>query len=474
MNTSSPFPANPVLIVDDEDESLRSYTLTLRAQGISHLVTCRDSRKVSELLSRRPFDVMLLDLTMPFLAGEEILSRVRERYPEVQVIVVTAMDEVATAVSCMKQGAFDYMVKPVEPSRLVSGVRRAIEMKELRDQSRHMKEHLLSGGLRNPGAFSDMITRNKAMASLFQYVESIAASRQPILVTGETGVGKELMVKAIHALYSPKGPLVSINVAGLDDNVFSDTLFGHVKGAYTGAAERRQGLVEKAAGGILHLDEIGDLSHESQVKLLRLLQEGEYFPLGSDTVRMADIRVIASTNRDLSKSEESRPFRRDLYYRLSVHHIHIPPLRQRRDDLPPLVSHFVLEAARSLSREPPRYGDEVLAFLAQHNFPGNIRELRMIIHDAVIRGKGEALTVKDFKGALRIRPAVLQGSPHEVPSPDMWWPMLVGERLPTIEEAMRHLIREALMRCNNNQSEAARLLGISRQRLARKLGKLTL
>lgn len=472
MKALPPFPPNPVLIVDDEAESLRSFALTLRSEGINHIVQTRDSREVRPLLLQRSFDALLLDLTMPFISGEDILSMVCEEYPEIPVIVITAVDELDTAVRCMKKGAMDYMVKPVEKNRLVSGVRRAIEIKDLRDQTRSIKEHMLSGEILNPEAFSAIITRNKDMLAIFKYMESITSSRQPILVTGETGVGKELMVKAIHSLSGSNCPLVSVNVAGLDDNVFSDTLFGHLKGAFTGAAERRQGLVEKAAGGILHLDEIGDLSHESQVKLLRLLQEGEYFQIGSDIAKMANTRVVATTNCDLSKLQESRRFRKDLYYRLSVHQIHIPPLRQRRDDVGLLLNHFVEEVSGSLNKHPPTYTEELVMLLTKYDFPGNIRELKTIVYDEVSRNNTGRISFKEFRQRVRIKSnGIRSDNLNRLPTTDLWRSLGIGRGLPTIEEATILLTKEALAQCDGNQSEAARMLGISRQRLARNLKK---
>lgn len=467
MKSSHLYPQNPVLLVDDETESLRSLAMALRMQGISHVAECSDSRQVALMLAERPYDVLVLDLTMPHVSGEEILTLAGEQHPDLPVIVVTAVDAVEMAVRCMRKGALDYMVKPVEKIRLVSGVRRAIELRELRSQARLLRERMLSGDLLNPGAFAPILTRNKAMLSIFQYMESIAPSRQPVLITGETGVGKELMVKALHALTDPESPLVSVNVAGLDDNVFADTLFGHCKGAFTGATEKRRGLVEKAAKGILHLDEIGDLNHESQIKLLRLLQEGEYFPLGSDTARLADTRVVATTNRDLARLQGAGQFRNDLYYRLSVHHIQVPPLRQRRDDIPLLLHHGVAEAARALDREPPAVSDEALALLAQYDWPGNIRELKTMVHDAVSRNRKGRLSVQDFSGRIGKPGASLTGGAAQSGSAGVWLPFGAEDRLPTIEEATLLLIREALRRCGNNQSEAARLLGVSRQRLAR-------
>lgn len=463
-----PFLSNPVLVVEDEPETLRSITMTLRMSGIKNIVQCNDSRKVLSLLSETQIGVILLDLVMPHISGEELLAKIVQEFPEIPVIVVTGIDEADTAVRCMKKGALDYIVKPVERSRLVSGARRALEIRELQAENKLLKEGMLSGVLQSPEAFSGIVTKNRTMLSIFQYVESIAQSHQPVLVTGETGVGKELIVKAIHSLSRVGRPLISINVAGIEDNVFSDTLFGHMKGAFTGAGERRQGLVEKASTGTLYLDEIGDLNLESQVKLLRLLQEREYFPLGSDVAKIADTRVIATTNRDLEKLLESGRFRKDLYYRLSTHHVHIPPLRERREDVPLLLNHFLDEAARSLCKDRPSCPEEIITLLAQYNFPGNVRELQAMVHDAVSSNNTGKLSTEAFKGrALRRSKNVAEDLSH-MESENSQWPGGTSA-LPTIEEATKHLMNEALRRFNNNQSMTAQALGISRQRLARHL-----
>ncbi|RLB34210.1 MAG: sigma-54-dependent Fis family transcriptional regulator, partial [Deltaproteobacteria bacterium] len=318
------FPLHPILIVDDEEEILRSFSIALRTGGITNILTCQDSRDVPYLLMEKDPAVILLDLGMPHMSGQELLQQIVEDFPHVPVIVITGNTEVEVAVECMKARAFDYMVKPVEKSRLISGVKRAIELNDLRKQVQILRETFAQRDLENPDAFSEIVTRNQVMLSLFRYAECIAPSPEPVLITGETGVGKELMARAIHKLSGRLGQLVAVNVAGVDDNVFSDTLFGHVKGAYTGAEAMRKGMVEQASGGTLLLDEIGDLSVASQVKLLRLLQENEYFPLGSDVAKISDARVIVTTNKDLGKLRESGDFRKDLYYRLSIHQIHIP------------------------------------------------------------------------------------------------------------------------------------------------------
>ncbi|MBM9515182.1 sigma-54-dependent transcriptional regulator [Desulfogranum marinum] len=475
MKVSTSSPSYPFLLVDDDKQVLRSLAVSLKIGGFPNIITCSDSREVERLLAEQHFEALLLDLTMPFFSGEEILELTRERYPSLPVLIITAMNEVQTAVTCLRKGAFDYLVKPIDGERLAVTLRRVIELRELRDQAQSLKNSLLGGEIRNPAAFSAIVTQNQAMLALFQYLESITSSRLPILITGETGTGKELVVKAINSLVEQPCPLVSVNVAGLDDMVFSDTLFGHVRGAFTGAETSRHGLVEQAAGGMLHLDEIGDLGRQSQVKLLRLLQEGEYFKLGSDKTMSANIRIIATTNHDLSAQQVAGHFRADLFYRLSAHHVHLPPLRRRRDDVPALISHFLAKIAEARNEKPLDCAETVLTGLKGYDFPGNIRELEMMVHDAVNRCRTGHLTVTDFTGnGDRVFPA---SAGHAIPGSQenaqgwIGWPAGSEQSLPTVEEATVDLIKEALRRCNNNRTKAALVLGISRQRLTRTLRK---
>jgi DNA-binding NtrC family response regulator len=463
----SPYPHFKILLVDDEQAWLRSVSLILARAGITNIATCLDSRGVMEILAARETGLVLLDLTMPHLSGEELLAAISEQYPEVTTIVVSGMNQLETAVRCMKLGAFDYFVKTVEEDRLVQGVMRAIRMHELERENRAMSDRLLSGGLRHPGAFSEIVTADRAMHAIFAYVEAVAQSPQPLLITGDSGVGKELVARAVHRLSGCKGQLVSVNVAGLDDNVFSDTLFGHLRGAFTGAEQPRRGMVEEASEGTLFLDEIGDLSIASQVKLLRLLQEGEYFPLGSDRPKRLNARIIFATHQNLSAKEAAGSFRRDLYYRLRTHRIKMPPLRERLGDIPLLVEHFLHQAAQQLGKKKPTPPRELFQLLASYSFPGNVRELRAMIYDAVSVHRDRVLSLESFISAIGAA-AESAESEARLPGESLFRGM---EKLPTITDTVEQLVAEAMARADNNQTIAARLLGISQPALSKRLSR---
>jgi len=459
----------PVLLVDDEESVRFSASTLLRGAGLRHVQTLGDSREVLATLESQGASVVVLDLFMPFVSGNELLPEISRLHPEVPVIVMTAAQEVDTAVECMRSGAFDYLVKPVEESRFVSAVKRALELRMLRRDLGELKRHLLLDELEHPEAFSSIVTRSRAMRALFQYVETVARSPEPVLITGETGVGKELLAETVHRLSRRNGRFVALNAAGLDDNLFSDTLFGHLRGAFTGAVQAREGLVAQAAGGTLFLDEIGDLETASQVKLLRLLQEQAYYPLGSDVQRNSDVRVVCATHRELPRLMADGRFREDLYYRLSVHQVRIPPLRERREDLPLLVAHFVEQAASSMGKTPPRPPGELFDLLGAHGFPGNVRELRGMVTDAVAAHRaGPILSLQRFKDA--IGQDVKAITPEAKARTSSWWS--ASERLPTLKEAEEALIHEALERSGSNQGVAAQLLGISRTALNRRIQKL--
>ncbi len=470
---ASRFPMQPVLAVDDEESFLRSVRLILASDGIDNVATCTDSRQVLDLLSRREPSVVLLDLSMPHLSGRELLPMIVRDHPLLPVVMVTGVSEVDTAVECMKSGAFDYLVKPVDSARLTTTVRRAVELEEIQDENVRLKEYLLTDSLKQPQAFESIITASRSMRSIFQYIEAVAGTRRPVLITGETGVGKELIARALHQVSGREGRFVAVNVAGLDDSLFSDTLFGHLRGAFTGADRDRQGLIEEAAAGTLFLDEIGDLSGESQIKLLRLLQDGLYHPLGADRPRRNDARIVVATNRDLRARQASGDFRQDLYYRLQAHQVVVPPLRERPEDIACLVDHFLKKAARELGKRKPTSPRQLVTLLSVYDFPGNVRELEGLIFDAVSTHRSGVLSLKGIRTKIGAGPMSAGQTPSEAcPSAvQVNKRITFSAKMPTLKEAEQMVIKEALRRAGQNQTIAAELLGMTRRALGMRLSR---
>jgi DNA-binding NtrC family response regulator len=467
----------PVLLVDDEPQILLSYEAMLLAEGIENILSITDSRKVLPLLSEQKISALVLDLNMPYISGLEMLDKIHNEFRHIPVIIITAVNNLDNAVECMKKGAFDYIVKPVEHSRFISSIKKALEINQMRQELSSLrghvsslKHHLLTDKLEYASAFSSILTNSKKMRAIFHYVETIAKSKEPVLIMGETGVGKELISKAIHDISTVKGEYVAVNVAGLDDTLFSDTLFGHKKGAFTGADKEREGIIVKTAEGTLFLDEIGDLSEMSQVKLLRLLEEGMYYPLGSDIPEKSNVRIIASTNQDLKKSISEGKFRKDLYYRLAAIQIMVPPLRERIEDIPILLNYFIESSADSLEKDPPSKPPELITLLSNYYFSGNIRELKAMVFDAVARHKSGVLSLDCFKEFIKDKGEYIQ--PY-ISFPDQGADSIIdlAGRFPTIKEVVDHMVSEALKRSNGNQGIAASLLGITRQALNRRLRK---
>ncbi|UCH46308.1 MAG: sigma-54-dependent Fis family transcriptional regulator [Nitrospiraceae bacterium] len=464
-------PTLPILLVDDEQKILFSYSLMLKSSGIHNVLSLQDSREVVPFLEKQDVSIIVLDLVMPHISGIELLNQIRLEFPHIPIIVMTALNELEKAVQCMKAGASDYLVKPVEESRFLSSIQNVLEVNNLKDEITSLKRHLLSGELEHSDAFAGIITKSKKMTAIFRYIEAIAESQKPILITGETGVGKELLARSVHMVSGLKGSHVAVNVAGLDDTIFSDTLFGHRKGAYTGADKDRQGLITKASEGTLLLDEIGDLNKSSQVKILRLLEEKIYYPLGSDAPEKSDARVIACCNQEIPTLIEADKFRKDLYYRLCAHHIHLPPLRERAEDIPLLLDHFLEDASKSLKKEKPVPSCEVVALLSSYDFPGNIRELQAMVHHAVAEHKTGRLSLKGFRKFIKKDVTLQTGS---LPVPSDGNNASINEifgHFPGLKEMEDYLITEAMKSADNNQGAAAALLGISRQALNQRLKK---
>ncbi|MDD2540805.1 MAG: sigma-54 dependent transcriptional regulator [Desulfuromonadaceae bacterium] len=456
-----------VLLVGDDAEPLEQTRSTLLDAGISPVLTLTDSRAILPFLEQNSASLVILEMTHTF-DRVELLSRICRDYPTVPVIVETASSDVEIAVNCMKSGAVDYMVRPVEPIRLVQAVEKVLNSSRLQQEALSLKEYLLSDRLEHPEAFTEIKTTCRKMRSIFQYTEVVACSPQAVLITGETGVGKELFARAIHRISKVRGQFVSINVAGLDDAMFSDTLFGHKKGAFTGADQYRDGLVCKAAMGTLFLDEIGDLNELSQVKLLRLLQEREYYPVGADLVKTCSARIVLATNVNLQERIKEGRFRRDLYYRLCTHQIHIPALRERREDIPLLLDSFVEEAARHFGRSVPVVSPELIKALTEYDFPGNVRELQAKVSDAVARHEEGPLTCDDFLG-ISTAASGSSRAPSSMPVVTTAGIYSLFGRLPTFREIEDYLIVEALKISEGNYAAAASILGVTRQTISKRL-----
>jgi DNA-binding NtrC family response regulator len=457
-----PQPAFTVLLVDDEEMILKSETTSLHAEGITNVVSASDSTEVTEILEKTDVGLVVLDLMMPGLAGEELLPLIRLDHPELPVLVITGRAEISTAVECMKAGATDFLAKPVDNTRFATTVHRLIEMEELRRENIALRRSVVDRALEHPEAFSSIVTAGDSLLPVMRYVEAVAASSRAILVMGETGVGKELFASAIHTLSGRDGSLVAVNIAGLNEELLSDSLFGHRRGAFTGADSSFRGLIDQAAGGTLFLDEIGELSHGSQVKLLRLLESGEYYPLGSTLAKRSAARIVAATNADLDRSVKEGRFRSDLYYRLGTHSIRIPPLRDRPEDVPALAAHFAQQAAAELGKQAPSISGPLAAALQAFDFPGNVRQLKSMVYDAVARNGTTELAPDSFGSAL----AAL--APQEAAEER---PFAALPRLPTARQAQELLIDEALRRAGGNQTKAAKLLGLTQQAVSARLKK---
>ena len=463
------YPEEPIVIVDDEVDLLENYRMQLQDSGIHNLILCSKGTEVLGIMHKQDISAVLLDLSLPDVDGTTLLGEIRENHPGVPILVITGLQDVDTAVDCIKLGAFDYMVKPVERSRLLAKIQHCIDKKNLEKQINILTQKIQTTELKNPEAFAEIVTHDESMLSKFRYVEAIAESDNPVLITGESGVGKELVARAIHRLSKRAGKFVSENIAGLDDTMISDTLFGHAKGAFTDAEGIRKGLVEQAAGGTLFLDEIGDMSINSQVKLLRFIEQNEYRPLGTDRIKVSDARVIIATNADLGQKLEAGTFRKDLFYRLT-HQIHVPPLRERLDDLPSLIDHFVNQSAEALHRSPPSVSKELILLLRTYEFPGNIRELKNMIENAMSRSSAKSLPTSYFKEYLQ---ANSTGGAATEPSIDLQDNRIsLSGGFPKIKEVEEYVVSEALKRSKGNQNVAARLLGLSPSALSRRIKKM--
>jgi DNA-binding NtrC family response regulator len=446
---------NSILVVDDEKDFLESVRRGLVSSGFSHVRIESDPLKAKALLEQgEAIDIALIDINMPHLSGIALLEFIMNQSPETQCIMVSALNEARVAVECLKKGAYDYLVKPVSRDDLLSSVKRAIERKKLFELLELTKNETVPE-LRNKEAFDSIVTKSSRMSKLLREAELHAMSDVPVLITGESGTGKELLAKSIH-LASPRAkcPFTALNMVSIPGNLFDAEFFGYVKGAFTGAEKDRIGYVEYTHHGTLFLDEIGDLPFEFQGKLLRVLQDGEYMRLGTNKSQKTDIRCIAATNKDLNQMVSRGTFRKDLYYRLKGAWLHLPPLRERKEDIPLLINLVLKEFSPQSKVE---LDEEAISSLMTYDFPGNIRELRSILQGALNLAQGGPITSRCLPDYLPAKPSIKK----DAAGTD-------GPILPLEAVEKNHILR-AYDATGRNKSQTAKLLGLGLNTLRRKL-----
>ena len=470
--------AKTVLVVDDDPTQRRLLQAAVEKAGFA----CRvapDGESGLEMARNASdgVDVMLLDLVMPGLSGMDVLARLQETRPDLPVMVLTASGSIDTVVQAMRAGAIDFFVKPASPERVVVSIRNALQMSDLRGEVKRLKK-TASGEL----TFDDMIAAAPAMRQVVRLGQRAASSNIPILILGESGVGKEVIARCIQGASERSGrPFVTVNCGAIPENLVESILFGHEKGAFTGAVSKSLGKFVEADGGTLFLDEVGELPLDAQVKLLRALQEGEVDAVGSRRPTKVDVRIISATNRDLSQQVAEGTFREDLFYRLNVYPVDMPSLRERRDDIPALVDHFVNRFNASEGAKVTGVADETMKMLYAFDWPGNVRQLENAVFRAVVLCDGDQLRPQDFPQISGQMPDVsnLPSSPFNK-APDIAEPVQSGENGPvaiqdeagelrTLSDIERDILQYAIDFYEGHMSEVSRRLGIGRSTLYRKV-----
>ena len=451
---SIPDKETPILVVDDDEGLLVSIKATLVSAGIPEPALVSDSRRVMELVRQHHFHLVLLDLIMPHLSGMDILQQLNREFPAIECVIITATDEVSSAVEAMRFGAYDYLVKPLKNEKLIIVINNALERYDLKHGLTLFEKRQSFSNLNNPMAFRDMVAEDEAMALVFHQAEICAPNDYNLLITGETGTGKEMLAQTVHKLsHRRHRPFVAVNMGAFSKTLFEDEFFGHTKGAFTGAVAERKGFLEAAQGGTLFLDEITDLYFELQGKLLRVIEERELYRLGSTEVRNIDVRFIAATNCDIREETKEGRFREDLHYRLNMFQINIPPLRKRKKDILPLAHHFLKIHAWKTQKEIDSLSPDLADRLLDYPFPGNVRELENIIASTVLLENGKTLTLSSARDSLSL--------PGQSPNHS-------GELLSMAEMEKQHILR-VLEASGRNRTGAAKILGIGLRTLQRKL-----
>jgi DNA-binding NtrC family response regulator len=451
-----------ILVVDDE-RSIRIAIQQVLEEAGHRVTTAGSAEEAMTAVGKDTFDVVVTDLTLEGRSGMELLDWLREHAPDAAVVMITAHGSERTAVEAMKRGAVDYLPKPFDNDELQLVVERALEGVILRRDVRRLREQVAG-----PYRFENLLGRSPAMRRVFDVLRKVADTNLTVLVQGPSGSGKELVANALHFNSRRRTkPFVKVNCAAFSRELVESELFGHERGAFTGAAGARAGKFEAADGGTLLLDEIGDMSLETQAKILRVLQEGEIQRVGSDRTLRVDVRVVAATNHDLEAKVQERTFREDLYYRLNVVSVRLPSLRNRTEDLPLLIEHFLAAAARRLGGPPRRLGPEAYRALLAHDWPGNVRELEHALERGTALAGGDVITLDDLPDAVRGR-----GAASASPDWDALPPSFKEAKQLTIDRFERGFVTAALARHHGNVSKAAEEMGMYRQHLQVKLQEL--
>ncbi|THB79297.1 MAG: sigma-54-dependent Fis family transcriptional regulator [Desulfobacteraceae bacterium] len=451
----------PILIVDDDTGFLLTIKEILVSSGMPEPALVSDPRRVMPLVETHGFQLVLLDLIMPHLSGMAVLEQIKQRFYHTECVMITASDDIGSAVEAMKLGAYDYLTKPVQYEKLIILVQRALERYCLRQGLSLYERKRPLEQLKYPEQFDDMVAMDHAMARVLRQVEMVAPTEYSVVITGESGTGKEMVARKIHQLsHRSERPFVAVNMGALSDTLLTDELFGHQKGAYTGASSDKKGFFETASSGTLFLDEITDLDISLQSSLLRVIQEKEFYRVGSTRSVNVDVRLLAATNKDIPYEIEKKRFRADLFHRLNMFHIDIPPLRERKSDILPLARLFLKQFAAQTERPVSKMSPDGENFLLNYPFPGNVRELKNMIASGVLMEKTDQLT----PGSLNISTDSSMSDAFPIdPSVDESFPLLPLEQV-----EMNHILH-VLDRVGNNQTQAARILGIGRKTLHRKL-----
>lgn len=446
-----------VLVIDDEVNMCHMLSVMLEKADYE-VESARDGAQGLELLESRAFDFVLCDIRMPGMGGMEFLENVKERFPDITIIMMSAYGNLESALEAMKKGAYDYVSKPFKADEILLTLKKVEERERLKAENTRLRDRVER--LERQYAFGEIVTGSESMFRIMNLVRTLADHKTTVLLTGESGTGKELIARAIHSGGARgDGPMVSINCGGIPETLLESELFGHKKGAFTDAVRDRAGLFKEADGGTILLDEIGELPFPLQVKLLRVLQEEEITPLGAKGAEKINVRVIAATSKDLRVEVDGGRFREDLFYRINVVNILLPPLRERRGDIALLTDHFIERFNRKLGKHTEGVAPETMTALARHDWPGNVRELENVLERAVLLGEGPMITPEDLPPAFTSQKDV---------RPDGG-----ADECLSIKRASRRLERDLIVKAlelaDYNRSQAARLLEISRPALLSKI-----